>query len=152
FSQSQGHTQRLKRRKRRGRRRKGNQKHVEPCSWCNPPLVSRPNSRWVGKGLSTRKARHFILFSSASPRGQQRSPLPPPRPNAPTDSSTAPFTLGFPAMKTCLLSLGVSLLVFAPWSLSGRADKAAEIAFPRFRVQEIETGLKVGYAVLLVDI
>jgi hypothetical protein len=32
---------------------------------------------------------------------------------------------------------------------SARAD---EVAFPRFRVQEIERGLKVGYAVLLVDV
>jgi hypothetical protein len=31
-------------------------------------------------------------------------------------------------------------------------DEAKEPAFPSFRVQEIETGLKVGYAVLLVDV
>src|SRR5262249_12031148 len=30
--------------------------------------------------------------------------------------------------------------------------EAAQVAFPRFKVQEIESGLKVGYAVLLVDV
>ncbi|HXG11642.1 MAG TPA: VCBS repeat-containing protein [Gemmataceae bacterium] len=33
---------------------------------------------------------------------------------------------------------------------AGRSDQSAP--FPRFRMQEIETGLKVGYAVLLVDL
>src|SRR5437762_9140460 len=32
------------------------------------------------------------------------------------------------------------------------ADEKAAVVFPTFRMQEIETGLKVGYAVLLVDV
>jgi hypothetical protein len=39
------------------------------------------------------------------------------------------------------------------WALAARSDEAGgPVAFPRFRTEEIETGLKVGYAVLLVDV
>src|SRR5437763_15511944 len=55
-------------------------------------------------------------------------------------------------MKTRLpwLALAVSLLL-AP-ALIGRGEENKEVKFPRFRMQEIEKGLKVGYAVLLVDV
>src|ERR1700752_4843096 len=46
-----------------------------------------------------------------------------------------------------------ALLLLTPLALPGWSDEPKdEAAFPRFRVQEIETGLKVGYAVLLVDL
>jgi hypothetical protein len=46
-----------------------------------------------------------------------------------------------------------ALLFLIPLALLSRGDDAKdEVAFPTFRVQEIETGLKVGYAVLLVDV
>jgi hypothetical protein len=39
------------------------------------------------------------------------------------------------------------------WPTAGRAAETKDdVAFPRFRVQEIETKLKVGYSVLLVDL
>lgn len=44
-----------------------------------------------------------------------------------------------------------ALLVVVSWALTGHTDEA-KVAFPQFRMQEIETGLKVGYAVLLVDL
>src|SRR5205807_2829319 len=41
----------------------------------------------------------------------------------------------------------------ASWAAGSRsAEDEAEPPLPRFRMQEIETGLKVGYAVLLVDV
>src|SRR5438105_14670182 len=44
-------------------------------------------------------------------------------------------------------------LLALPLALPGRgADAPADVAFPAFRVQELETGLGVGYAVLLVDV
>jgi FG-GAP-like repeat len=46
-----------------------------------------------------------------------------------------------------------SLVVLAGCAVASRADdKPADVAFPTFRVQEIETTFKVGYAVILVDI
>jgi hypothetical protein len=46
-----------------------------------------------------------------------------------------------------------ALLLLTPLALLGRTDDAKdEAAFPGFKIQEIETGLKVGYAVLLVDV
>ena len=57
-------------------------------------------------------------------------------------------------MKTLIrLLVLLAIPVFLLWSSVGDADdKKADVAFPHFRMQEIETGLKVGYAVLLVDI
>jgi hypothetical protein len=47
----------------------------------------------------------------------------------------------------------VSSFGFMTWAIAGDKEEAKEnVAFPHFRMQEIETGLKVGYAVLLVDI
>ncbi len=47
----------------------------------------------------------------------------------------------------------LALPAFFLWSSPGDADEGkGEVAFPHFRMQEIETGLKVGYAVLLADI
>src|SRR6516165_9180037 len=45
-------------------------------------------------------------------------------------------------------SLGSAVLV----SMAAFPADKAEVAFPAFRMQEIETGLKVGYAVLLADV
>jgi hypothetical protein len=58
------------------------------------------------------------------------------------------------AMKT---RLGLLVLLAFPalltWNFFGFADEPkAEVAFPHFHMQEIETGLKVGYAVLIADI
>src|SRR5208282_117841 len=51
-----------------------------------------------------------------------------------------------------LISLAVLAMV-ATLPMTGRsAEKPGDSASPRFRVQEIETGLKVGYAVILADI
>src|SRR5438445_5486338 len=62
-------------------------------------------------------------------------------------------------MKTLLrLSLLLAFPIFLLWSSVGDADeksaeeKKSDVVFPHFRMQEIETGLKVGYAVLLEDI
>ncbi|PYK09200.1 MAG: hypothetical protein DME61_07350, partial [Verrucomicrobia bacterium] len=62
-------------------------------------------------------------------------------------------------MKTLFrLLVLLALPIFLAWSSVGDADEKnaeeekSEVAFPHFRMQEIETGLKVGYAVLLVDI
>src|SRR5438876_2492918 len=65
----------------------------------------------------------------------------------------------------------LALPAFLMWNLTGERGRPApsaiyagearalleeepkgEVAFPHFRVQEIETGLKVGYAVLIADI
>src|SRR5260370_6392099 len=47
----------------------------------------------------------------------------------------------------------LALPVFLPrYSFGDEKDGKADVVFPHFRMQEIETGLKVGYAVLLVDI
>jgi hypothetical protein len=43
-------------------------------------------------------------------------------------------------------------LLLSAVALAARGDDKPDVAFPSFRVQEIEKGLKVGYAVLLVDI
>jgi hypothetical protein len=54
--------------------------------------------------------------------------------------------LTLPAMVLATTLSGVALL-------SGRGEEPkTSAAFPHFRMQEIETGLKVGYAVLLVDV
>jgi hypothetical protein len=51
------------------------------------------------------------------------------------------------------LTLIACILLLVLGSLAGHTDRASEkTAFPRFRMKEIETGLKVGYAVLLVDL
>jgi hypothetical protein len=57
-------------------------------------------------------------------------------------------------MKTLFrLLILLALPIFLAWSAVGDAEeKKEEVVFPHFRMQEIETGLKVGYAVLLVDI
>jgi hypothetical protein len=59
-------------------------------------------------------------------------------------------------MKRLVLLCTAALLVLAPWSRTGRGkeggEKSAAPAFPGFRMQEVETKLGVGYAVLLVDV
>ncbi len=56
-------------------------------------------------------------------------------------------------MKKYLPMLAIALSLGGSSFFLGHADEPKkEPAFPRFRMQEIETGLKVGYAVLLVDI
>jgi hypothetical protein len=47
--------------------------------------------------------------------------------------------------------LAIPVFLFG-YSVGHAQEKKADVAFPHFRMQEIETGLKVGYAVLLVDI
>jgi hypothetical protein len=56
-------------------------------------------------------------------------------------------------VKKLLLGLAALLCTLVPLArpAQGPGD-APNAAFPRFRMQEIETGLKVGYAVLLVDV
>ncbi len=56
-------------------------------------------------------------------------------------------------MKKRLVALAILFCALAPLALPrpGAAGDA-KIAFPAFRPQEIEKGLKVGYAVLLVDV
>src|SRR5207253_3369372 len=47
----------------------------------------------------------------------------------------------------------IATLALTPLALLSRADEPkAETAFPKFRMQELDTSLKVGYAVLLVDL
>ena len=53
-------------------------------------------------------------------------------------------------MKTCVPWFAALFLL--PLALIGRGEEAKKVTFPRFRMQEIEKGLKVGYAVLLVDV
>ncbi len=48
------------------------------------------------------------------------------------------------------LATAVFSAVFA--THAGRTEEKADVVFPHFRMQEIETGLGVGYAVLLVDV
>jgi hypothetical protein len=49
--------------------------------------------------------------------------------------------------------VGSVVLLLVGAAILGRgADAKSDVTFPRFRTQEIETGLKVGYAVLLVDL
>jgi hypothetical protein len=55
-------------------------------------------------------------------------------------------------MKRLLPWLTAAALLPAPWVLTGRGDESRKPSFPTFRVQEIETNLGVGYAVLLVDV
>jgi hypothetical protein len=56
-------------------------------------------------------------------------------------------------MKNPLCRLAAAGLLALPLALAGRgADAPKPAALPNFRVQEIETGLGVGYAVLLVDL
>jgi hypothetical protein len=50
-----------------------------------------------------------------------------------------------------LLLVILPLLVFSSGHTLGE-DSKTDAPFPRFRVQEIETGLQIGYAVLLVDL
>jgi len=56
-------------------------------------------------------------------------------------------------IRITLLAVGVALTLVISVTLPGRSEEPkADVAFPQFRMQEIETGLKVGYAVLLVDL
>jgi hypothetical protein len=55
-------------------------------------------------------------------------------------------------MKRLICVAAATGLLLLPLGLPGRGADPAEAAFPGFRVQEIDTGLGVGYAVLLVDV
>jgi hypothetical protein len=56
-------------------------------------------------------------------------------------------------VRTWLSWAGAVFVALGYWVMSGRPDDTKQTSsLPRFRMQEIETGLKVGYAVLLVDI
>jgi hypothetical protein len=54
-------------------------------------------------------------------------------------------------MKNWMLCLIASLVLFTVAATTARAADN-DAMFPKFRMQEIESGLKVGYAVLLVDV
>ncbi len=54
-------------------------------------------------------------------------------------------------VKKCLTVFAATLICFISWTSCGSSDEP-KVAFPRFRMQEIATDLKVGYAVLLVDL
>jgi hypothetical protein len=61
-------------------------------------------------------------------------------------------TLGVPAVKHST-RLVAAIIIFSSWTRGAIADDAkTEALFPRFRMEEIGTDLKVGYAVLLVDL
>jgi hypothetical protein len=61
--------------------------------------------------------------------------------------------LEIPAVKNRVTLLAIATALVLGAALPGRSEgPKAPIAFPQFRMQEIETGLKVGYAVLLVDL
>jgi len=54
---------------------------------------------------------------------------------------------------TKLLASLTSFVLLVSWAITARTEeRQADVAFPTFRVQEIDTSLKVGYAVILVDI
>jgi hypothetical protein len=55
-------------------------------------------------------------------------------------------------VKNPWILLAAPLLLLNGWQLAGKSDDQSAVALPHFRMQEIETGLSVGYAVLLVDI
>src|SRR4051812_26562373 len=56
-------------------------------------------------------------------------------------------------MKTRMLLAVLPMVPLLVGALAGQgADPKETPAWPHFRAQEIETGLKVGYAVLLVDL
>jgi hypothetical protein len=56
-------------------------------------------------------------------------------------------------MKTSWVPMGVVQLLAISIALTDRAEQPkAEPAFPQFRMEELDTTLKVGYAVLLVDV
>src|SRR5262249_2917917 len=54
-----------------------------------------------------------------------------------------------PAVLSLLALIVISVAFFAP---DAQGDDKPAVAFPAFKMQEIETGLKVGYAVILVDV
>src|SRR5262249_39836503 len=81
-----------------------------------------------------------------------RNPCPLPRQPLPQTTSPSRTPLRRTRVKTPLVCLAV-LFALAVGPLSGHTGPANPgISFPRFRVQEIETTLKVGYAVLLADL
>ncbi|HEV3256105.1 MAG TPA: VCBS repeat-containing protein, partial [Gemmataceae bacterium] len=56
-------------------------------------------------------------------------------------------------MRSSRTFVGLVMAALVAWPTAGRAAETKDdVAFPRFRVQEIETKLKVGYSVLLVDL
>src|SRR5262245_37379840 len=68
---------------------------------------------------------------------------------------SAPINQGVPTVKTLTLFLAApgAWLVLITWTLVARTDEQpGKVAFPTFRTQEIDKGLGVCYAVLLVDI
>ncbi|HKW86645.1 MAG TPA: VCBS repeat-containing protein, partial [Nitrospiraceae bacterium] len=55
-------------------------------------------------------------------------------------------------MKYCVTLFAIALLVTFRAAIGFGDDSKSSPVFPRFRMQEIATDLKVGYAVLLVDL
>src|SRR5438552_2252938 len=54
--------------------------------------------------------------------------------------------------RRALPSILTLILVLAVLRDVRSEERHSDISFPQFRMQEIETGLKIGYGVLLVDI
>jgi hypothetical protein len=56
-------------------------------------------------------------------------------------------------MYTALKTMAIAPLILMAWALLGQAEEPkGESPFPKFRMQELDTSLKVGYAVLLEDV
>src|SRR5260370_36051076 len=55
-------------------------------------------------------------------------------------------------MKNHWMLLAFTPVVMSCWSLPASSDEKPAVTLTHFRVQEIETGLSIGYAVLLVDV
>src|SRR5262249_605480 len=66
-------------------------------------------------------------------------------------SAAAALPFGSPLTGGILMYRFTASLIVAVLA-AGPAAGADEVAFPKFKVQEIETGLKVGYAVLIADL
>jgi len=60
--------------------------------------------------------------------------------------------VGIRTVKSFWTLLTVTLLFYSGLPAGFAADGKADVVFPRFRMQELATDLKVGYAVLLVDL
>src|SRR5262245_172109 len=93
-------------------------------------MGARPNSRLAPNAFTL--ARHC--------HGRYHNP-----------ATSSPHTRRELAVKKSLL-LATVVLILMPWSYRGLGQDQPLAVFPGFRMQEIETGLGVGYAVLLVDL
>src|SRR5262249_11158770 len=71
----------------------------------------------------------------------------------PREHERARSLKGDASMKSCVLWFAILPAFLLPFALIGRGDNAKEAGtIASFRMEEIETKLGVGYAVLLVDV